>query len=100
MFFTDWAIIWCLKDIGDIPWYHFKFVTIEEIATKSESESLDVAAIIVEPGVFRVVHVQNGSPKTKKTLKVWDDSGCCIDVTIWGEYAKQVNLTVNSIVIF
>lgn len=98
--FSEKSEIKKLKEDNEIGMHHFKFAQICEIEGKPENELVDVIAIVDDPGTMKEVHLKNGDPKQKKTIKIRDDSGYAIDVTLWGEFAESVELPIGSIVVF
>lgn len=89
-----------VADIKEISCYHFKFAKISEIEMKSEGENVDLIAIVEDPGALKQIQIKSGETKEKRTIKLRDDSGFSIDITLWGPPAVKTDLHRNSIVIF
>jgi replication factor A1 len=49
---------------------------------------------------MKVITLKNGETKEKRTIHIKDDSGYSIDVTLWGDFAANIELARGSIVIF
>jgi replication factor-a protein 1 (Rpa1) len=89
-----------LPDIKEIDNYNFKFSKISEIDRKVEGDNVDLIAIVEDPGQIKEIHLKNGELKEKRTIRVKDDTGFAIDVTLWGKEASSTVLPKDSIVAF
>ena len=89
-----------LPDIKEIAAFHFNFVKIGDIENKNENDSFDVIAIVEDEGVVKELQLRTGEMKEKRTIKLRDDTGYAIELTIWGRPATEAPPRRNSIVIF
>ena len=88
-----------LKESSDIPKIHFNFCTIEEIAQKANTV-LDVIGIVDDPGIMSMITLRSGEQKEKKNIKLLDDTGYSVDITLWGQNALDIQVNKGDIVIF
>ena len=96
----DRSVIQKLPDAKDISTVYFNFVTIRDIANKKEGDNLDVIAIVEDPGLLTTVSLKTGESKAKKGIKLCDDTGFSVEVSLWGDEASNNKLRKGDLVIF
>lgn len=89
-----------LQEDRSIKGNAFNFVRIADIEGKQENDVIDVIAVIQDPGAVKDIQLKTGDVKEKRVLRLQDDSGYSIDLTIWGESATNPDLQRGSIVVF
>ena len=57
------------------------------LPTLDLTDSIDVIAVIQDPGLVEQVHLRSGQQKERRVCLIVDDSNCSINFTIWGKNA-------------
>lgn len=83
-----------------IPQFFYNFIDFKDLESKAQYDSVDVMAIVVDPGAGKKIQLRSGEEKLRKTVRLADDSGFACDLTLWGEEAQRFNFEKNQIVAF
>jgi len=85
-------VVPCMEDTTEVPHKHFSFRSIGEIAQLSDGDMVDVIAVISNIGdVAEIISKRDNSQLQKRNITLVDDTGCAIDLTLWGETAVNWN---------
>jgi len=84
---------------ASIPVGHFSFVPIEKIASMDANELVDVLGVVTQTTDAQTfTQKSTGRDLTKKTLTLMDNTAYSIEVTLWGDLAKNTNPDVGNVV--
>lgn len=97
---SERSVIKRLPDIKEISNFNFKFVKLSDIEHKSEGEVFDVIAIVEDPGAIKDMALRTGETKELRKIRIRDDSNYAIDLSFWGQQARDADFQRNMIVIF
>lgn len=69
----------------------FDFVKIRDLSDVPTGKLVDIIGIAVETGEVREINSRTtGMPVSKREIKLIDETGCSVALTIWGERARSV----------
>jgi replication factor A1 len=60
---------------------------------------IDIAAFVREPGDCQKVNLKNGESKDRRVLSLYDDTNKIVEMTIWGDMAKNLEVDRNDLVL-
>ena len=65
---------------------HYNFVPIGDIASRPANATVDVMGVVTDvSAASSITSSKSGKELTKRTMKVADDSGSAIELTLWGQ---------------
>jgi len=82
--FDEPANIQEAADDGSITQQAFEFKTIQEVGDAIQIKSADVIGIVTMVGEQESIKLKSGEEKTRKSVQIADQSGCSINLTLWG----------------
>lgn len=86
--FDDKSIITPSDDDNAIATMQFDFVKLDDIATFDSGKIVDFCGIVASVGETRTITARrDGKQLTKRDVRVGEDSGKSIDITLWGDEA-------------
>lgn len=92
-----------VDDVGDIQAQSFDLVKISDLEQVDQGRNVDILAIVQEIGdVQSLTSKRTGRELQKADLKLIDDSGVQINLTLWGNQAVNAKSTIglNKVVAF
>ena len=76
----------------------YNFELINMIEKYQKYHPMDVMVIVQKIGDSEEINLRNGGQMTKKNVEVYDESGACVNLTLWGKVKGDENLVENSII--
>ncbi|KAK8778718.1 hypothetical protein V5799_019940 [Amblyomma americanum] len=100
MFFTsETTIVSCNDDTSNIPAIQFNFVPIERLQEVSKDSVVDVIGVCTWADEVRTVTVRNTNEERKKRdVRLMDQSGTEVCLTLWGDQAERFDGCDNHVV--
>ncbi|XP_077509790.1 replication protein A 70 kDa DNA-binding subunit-like isoform X3 [Amblyomma americanum] len=100
MFFTsETTIVPCNDDTSNIPAIQFNFVPIERLQEVSKDSVVDVIGVCTWADEVRTVTVRNTNEERKKRdVRLMDQSGTEVCLTLWGDQAERFHGCDNHVV--
>ncbi|EER00144.1 replication factor a 1, rfa1, putative [Perkinsus marinus ATCC 50983] len=96
--FNDDAIIEEANDSADIPRILYKISKIATIQDRNADEFVDLCGIITHCAPISTIVVRNtGQERARRNFTIVDDSGCSIEMTVWGETAQNCGVDENRV---
>eukprot|EP01017_Pseudomicrothorax_dubius_P026046 TRINITY_DN2878_c0_g1_i11.p1 TRINITY_DN2878_c0_g1~~TRINITY_DN2878_c0_g1_i11.p1 ORF type:complete len:604 (-),score=88.71 TRINITY_DN2878_c0_g1_i11:131-1942(-) len=92
------SIIEPVKDDSTIS-EKYNFTTIEKVREMNVKETTDVIGIIKSAGPVMEQSLGDETKWMKRTIAIFDWSKASIDVTLWGDFARQTNFDKGDIII-
>lgn len=71
------------------PKVHYSFVPIGDIASRPANATVDVLGVVTDVSAATTINTKTGRELTKRTMKIADDSGSAIELTLWGTQASS-----------
>jgi replication factor A1 len=91
LMFDEHSEIQEVVDDGSIPSMKLSIVPIATIANAAVGNNVDIAGIVTNVGEVGLVTIKSTGKETpRRTVTMVDDSGCSIELTIWGERAEKL----------
>ncbi len=69
----------------------FEFTDIKNIQHLPQWRSIDVCGIVAEVGPCENKNLKSGVQKKQRNVVIIDDSGCGINLGLWGDVCEKVN---------
>ena len=85
------SVVQPAMDDGNIKVIGYKFVSIADIQGLSPETNVDVCGILMETGEAAPLKTRAGKDTFRRNVKLGDQSGAAIDLTLWGEQATGLN---------
>lgn len=86
--FDDKSVIVPSDDDNDIATMQFDFLKLDDVVNFEAGKVVDFCGIIVNVGETRTITTRrDGKQLTKRDVRVGEDSGKSIDITLWGDEA-------------
>ena len=96
--FSAATIVQPCDDDGRIPRSHFDFVSIDQIKDIPKDQSVDVIGIVTHvSNLTTITSKTTGNQFEKRNITILDTSSYSIEVTFWGEKAKN-DVPLNAVV--
>ena len=76
----------------------YNFELINMIEKYNKYHPMDVMVIVQKIGEPEEINLRAGGTQTKKNVEVYDESGACVNLTLWGEVRGAEHLQENSII--
>ncbi|KAH7426619.1 hypothetical protein KP509_10G009100 [Ceratopteris richardii] len=77
------------EDDDSIPQQQFNFMSISKIENLEENSIIDVLGVVVGVSPTSTILRKNGTETEKRTVQLRDDSGCSIELTMWGNFCAR-----------
>lgn len=91
LMFDEHSEIQEVNDDGSIPSMKLSIVPIATIANAAVGNNVDIAGIVTNVGEVGLVTIKSTGKETpRRAVTMVDDSGCSIELTIWGERAEKL----------
>jgi replication factor A1 len=86
------SVITQLPDDNMLQRVSFDFVKIRDLADVPVGKLVDLIGVAVETGEVREINSRTtGMPIPKRDIKLIDDTGCGVALTVWGERARLLD---------
>ncbi|XP_042498805.1 replication protein A 70 kDa DNA-binding subunit A [Macadamia integrifolia] len=79
----------CLDEDDSIPKQQFSFKSINEIENLDNNSIIDVIGIVVSINPVVPILRKNGLETQRRMMNLKDASGCCVELTLWGEFCNK-----------
>lgn len=86
-----------VEDDPQIPLAVFDLIPLEMLTQKDPIHVVDVQGIITDMGDCEDIMTKRQTRTQKRTVVLVDETGCDVDLTLWGDYAQK-ELSCNQIV--
>ncbi|PWA70210.1 Nucleic acid-binding, OB-fold [Artemisia annua] len=90
----------CPDEDASIPQQQFSFKPISEIETAENNSIIDVIGVVTKVDPSVPIQRKNGIETQKRTIKLNDQSGRSVELTLWGEFCnregQQLQVMFNS----
>ena len=73
-----------------IPKVQYNFRNIKEIESLMKDTTIDVMGVVHEVSPVSMQMLRTGGEKAKRSIKLRDDSGAEVELTLWGEHAESL----------
>ncbi|KAF4675444.1 60S acidic ribosomal protein P1 [Perkinsus chesapeaki] len=94
--FNDDAIIEESTDSVEIPRIVYKISKIATIQDRNPDEFVDLCGIVTHCSPVSMVTIRNsGNERARRNFTIADDSGCSIEMTVWGDMAQNCGVDEN-----
>ncbi|KAF4744019.1 60S acidic ribosomal protein P1, partial [Perkinsus olseni] len=94
--FNDDAIIEESTDSADIPRILYKISKIATIQDRNPDEFVDLCGIVTHCSPISTVVIRtSGQERARRNFTIADDSGCSIEMTVWGDTAQHCGIDEN-----
>lgn len=91
LMFDEHSEIVLVPDDANIPVLKVSLVPVKSLADVPVGETVDIAGVVLSVGEAVTVTIKStGRDTAKRNITVGDDSGCSIDLTVWGEKAQRI----------
>ena len=91
LMFDDHSEIVQVQDDSNIPAMKISLISISSLAEVPVGETVDVAGIVTAVGELGSVTIKaTGRDTSRRNVTLADESGCTVDLTLWGEKAERV----------
>ena len=75
-------------------------LTIAEVLKLKTGSIINIMAMIEDPGTTKRIILENGCYNYRKTVRIFDNSGFSINLSILGNEESQINFKINQIIYF
>ncbi|XP_047043122.1 replication protein A 70 kDa DNA-binding subunit C-like [Lolium rigidum] len=72
------------SDDSGIPWQQYNFQLINEIQNLHNGDMIDLLGVVTSVNPSVTVMRKDGTETQKRSLQLKDMSGCCVEITLWG----------------
>ncbi|GJV54064.1 replication protein A 70 kDa DNA-binding subunit A [Tanacetum coccineum] len=79
----------CPDEDASIPQQQFSFRPISEIETAENNSIIDVIGVVTKVDPSVPIQRKNGIETQKRTIKLNDQSGRSVELTLWGEFCNR-----------
>nr|GEV39274.1 replication protein A 70 kDa DNA-binding subunit A [Tanacetum cinerariifolium] len=79
----------CPDEDASIPQQQFSFRPISEIETAENNSIVDVIGVVTKVDPSVPIQRKNGIETQKRTIKLNDQSGRSVELTLWGEFCNR-----------